>query len=97
MDLDANLQAVLALRGIKIQNITPVDVDNGHILQTGVIVTFEYKWVTASRDVRWEHGFVSCYDYTLGDKASDDRVAAKVVKAVDSIRETLRGHNPEVL
>lgn len=85
-----DLQAQLALKGIKIQSFCR-GVDNG------VMVIFEYKWVTTTGDVRWDYGYTSYSRYTCENDECDSELTYRIIKTVEKIRESLKGKTPEVL
>ena len=88
-----DLQAQLALKGIKIQSFTPHPA-NKHV----IIVTYSYKWVTATGDVRWDYGFV-CTTWpgpNCGDTI-EDYICQRILARVNMTREALKCKTPEVL
>lgn len=88
-----DLQAQLALKGIKIQSFTPHPA-NKYI----VIVTYSYKWITATGEVRWDYGFV--YVTWPGPNCGDTQesyICQRILAQVMRTRESLKGKNPEVL
>lgn len=88
-----DLQAQLALKGIKIQDFTPNPAN-----KFVVIVTYSYKWVTAAGDVRWDYGFVQTAwpGPNCGD-TQEDYICQRILERVNMTRESLKGKTPEVL
>lgn len=85
-----DLQAQLALKGIKIQRFCQA-ADNG------VMIIFEYKWVTATGEVRWDYGYTSFNRYTCENDECDSNLTYRIINKVERIRESLKGKTPEVL
>lgn len=88
-----DLQAQLALKGIKIQNFCQ-NPSNKYI----VIATYSYKWITATGEVRWDYGFV--YVTWPGPNCGDsqeDYICQRILSQVNATRKSLKGKTPEVL
>lgn len=85
-----DLQAQLALKGVRIQ-------DFYYFGEGDAYVTFTYKWVMPSGEVRWDHGFMSFQSYVGGSDECDRNLAGKILRTVDGIRESLKDKTPEVL
>lgn len=83
-----DLQAQLALKGIKIQNLFPYD--------GGTMITYTYKWVTGMGDVRWDNGFALFSELTYVSGV-DDYICRRILSNVERTRESLNGKKPEVL
>lgn len=84
-----DLQAQLALKGIKVQSFFPDD--NG-----GLIVTYLYKWVVGSGEVRWDHGF-ALVGKPYGGMSYRDQICQSIINGVERSREYLKDKTPEVL
>lgn len=80
-----DLQAQLALKGIKIISIVPDENETS--------ILFSYKWVTPSGDIRWDNGFIS----TVARMEADELICKSIIKRVERIRESLKDKTPEVL
>lgn len=88
-----DLQAQLALKGIKIQNFIP-NPANKYV----IIAIYSYKWITATGDVRWDYGFVQTAwpGPNCGDN-QEDYICQRILERVNMTRESLKDKIPEVL
>lgn len=83
--MEKDLQAQLALKGIKIVSIVPDECETS--------ILFSYKWVTPSGDIRWDNGFIA----TTARMIADELVCKSIIERVERIRDSLKGKTPEVL
>lgn len=93
-----DLQAQLALKGIKIQNFHQRNdwgISDGDGCG-GYVVTYSYKWVTATGEVRWDYGFVIIPEREVGVNY-ESLICKSILDKVDATRESLKGKTPEVL